>query len=1255
LCLVVHWFVLSGAAAEWQGFTRTPISLDGHAGFVTQPKEAAPGRPWIWRTSFPDYHREVDLALLRRGFHVGYLNVVNLLGCDAALDSMDRFHYRVTKEFGFAERPALYAVSRGGLHAYRYAARRPERIACIYADVPVMSLASWPLGADAAQPLQDALKHYGFADEAALQRFKGNPIDLLEPIAKARLPLRHIISLNDRVVPPEQNTLEAQRRLRALGHDLEIVTIAEGTEKSKGHQFPDTAVEPTVEWIVRHATPIPPTRPRSAPQTGVTPPPAARPSWAFTPDPNLPNVLLLGDSISIGYTLAVRERLAGRANVFRPTLADGTAPENCEGTTAGLVRIDAWLSGRKWEVIHFNWGLHDLKHVQVAGTGLNSANPSDPIQATVAEYSKNLQALVGKLRATGARLVFATTTPVGPAAKNPFRAPDAPRTYNAAALAIMKEHGIRVNDLFAYCAPQLDQLLNRDHVHFNAAGAKALAGEVARVIDEELGQRRARAPAPELNLKLAAPIRIWDEAVPLGNGTMGLLMWGEGSTLRLSLDRGDLWDERPSPQHLAVKDRFTWKAMQEIVAGDRMAEFNQVFDSNYDRNTSPTKLPAGRVEITLAGNAQLEQFELSLAAAEAIARVTGGGEFRAFVDAADIHAPVALVRIPGVPVSEVRMLPAQSVEKLNYPPARPFAAEGLRGFVQEAAEGFAYAVAAGWRRTGEETQFAVTVATNREGQDPRAVAEARLNRALQRGYDAVRPGHAQWWKEFWNRSAVSVPDAAIARHYHLVRYFYGAASRRGAPPIPLQGVWTADAAALPPWKGDYHHNLNTQMTYMAYQAAGHFEEGASFFDLLWNQLPVYRKFARDFYDAPGAALPGVASLAGQALGGWGQYSLSPTNGAWNAHLFYLHWRYTGDDAFLRDSAYPWCREIAVCLQHLLRPRPDGILVLPLSSSPEIFNNSRRAFLTPNSNYDLMCLRMLFLALAEMADALKRSDDSALWRRVSEQLGPWHRNDDGALKLSADTDLTESHRHLSNLMALYPFNLITVAGGEGDRRIIDASLRQWDRLGTGAWAGYSFSWMSALRARVGDAESALRHLEIYTRAFTLRNGFHANGDQTGNGYSRVTNRPFTLEGNFLAVASVHEMLLQSWSPRPGTGEPRMIRVFPATPWRWHDAAFEDLHAEGGHRISARRENNATVWLRLVAGSDGPVRLLDNFGGRTARWNREGVKRIGETLEITLRRGETLEATWPKPVAIPPAPAELKTPAPDPAFAPRARKK
>jgi alpha-L-fucosidase 2 len=117
-----------------------------------------------------------------------------------------------------------------------------------------------------------------------------------------------------------------------------------------------------------------------------------------------------------------------------------------------------------------------------------------------------------------------------------------------------------------------------------------------------------------VNLKLAVPFRTCDEALPLSNGTMGRLIWGEESTLRLSLDPGDLWNERLSLQHLAKKDRFTWKAMQEMVAADRMAEFNQFVDSNYSRNSSPTRLPAVRGEITLPGNAQVEPFVISLAA-----------------------------------------------------------------------------------------------------------------------------------------------------------------------------------------------------------------------------------------------------------------------------------------------------------------------------------------------------------------------------------------------------------------------------------------------------------------------------------------------------------------------------------------------------------------------------------------------------------------------------------------------------------------
>ncbi len=158
----------------------------------------------------------------------------------------------------------------------------------------------------------------------------------------------------------------------------------------------------------------------------------------------------------------------------------------------------------------------------------------------------------------------------------------------------------------------------------------------------------SRLPPAELNLRLAAPIKTWDEAVPLGNGAMGVLLWGETNLLRLSLDRGDLWDERPSKRFTEVRTLFNWRVMQGLVASNRMAEFNDIFDSNYDYHGPPTKLPAGRVEITLDPAQTVEAFELNLATAEGRARFPGG-EARAFVNAASVREPVALVRIAGPP------------------------------------------------------------------------------------------------------------------------------------------------------------------------------------------------------------------------------------------------------------------------------------------------------------------------------------------------------------------------------------------------------------------------------------------------------------------------------------------------------------------------------------------------------------------------------------------------------------------------------
>ena len=168
-------------------------------------------------------------------------------------------------------------------------------------------------------------------------------------------------------------------------------------------------------------------------------------------------------------------------------------------------------------------------------------------------------------------------------------------------------------------------------------------------------------------------------------------------------------------------------------------------------------------------------------------------------------------------------------------------------------------------------------------------------------------------------------------------------------------------------------------------------------------------------------------------------------------------------------------------------------------------------------------------------------------------------------------------------------------------------------------------MACLRARTGDGEAAWKNLDIYLRAFTLRNGFHANGDQLKAGFSSLTYRPFTLEGNFLAAQAVHEMLLQTWSPSARNRGHRVIRLFPAVPAAWADASFDDLRAEGGHRVSARREGGRTTWFRIVAGRAGVIRIRDSFGSGKIQWSKTGAQKVGENFEITLKRGETLEGT------------------------------
>ena len=198
-----------------------------------------------------------------------------------------------------------------------------------------------------------------------------------------------------------------------------------------------------------------------------------------------PNVLIIGDSISIGYTPFVRAALSSRMEIVH-------APGNNAATVTGLKHIDTWLGDKEWDVIHFNWGLHDMKYIDPGTAGTDMAKMvavTEKVQwVPVEQYEANLLKLVQRLKATGAKLVWCMTTPVPDGVGG--RVPGDEIKYNAAALRVMQAEGVAVNDLYAFVGSPEHRLAmggKPKDVHYTEAGSKALAGEVVRAIEAALG------------------------------------------------------------------------------------------------------------------------------------------------------------------------------------------------------------------------------------------------------------------------------------------------------------------------------------------------------------------------------------------------------------------------------------------------------------------------------------------------------------------------------------------------------------------------------------------------------------------------------------------------------------------------------------------------------------------------------------------------------------------------------------------------
>lgn len=693
----------------------------------------------------------------------------------------------------------------------------------------------------------------------------------------------------------------------------------------------------------------------------------------------------------------------------------------------------------------------------------------------------------------------------------------------------------------------------------------------------------------ESDLVFTGLARSWDEAMPLGNATVGALVWQRDSSLRLSLDRTDLWDLRPVDSLSGDNFRFSW--VKEHIRTKDYLPVQKKLDWPYDMNPAPSKIPGAAIEFPLEKIGAPTQVRLYLNNALCEANWADGTQMQTFVHATEpvgwfvfrnLRTPIEPSILTPVynktkPDGSLDPVSGQDLHRLGYQQGETVREGNRITYHQKGYGDFWYDVVVCWKQEGETLYGTWSVTSSLSGEKAAEKAEAALQRGLKQDYQA----HLEYWDKYWAQSSVTLPDSILQKQYQNEMYKFASTTREHSYPISLQAVWTADNGKLPPWKGDYHHDLNTQLSYWPAYTGNHLTEGMGYLNTLWNQRDTYKRYTRQYFGTEGMNIPGVCTLTGEPMGGWIQYSMSQTVAAWLAQHFYLHWKYSADRTFLKERAYPFLKDVAIYLEQVSEVTPEGVRKLEFSSSPEVFDNSLQAWFSDMTNYDLAMMHFLFKAAAELAHELNLTDESSHWAALEAQLPDYDVDEEGCLTFAKGYPYNESHRHFSHAMAIHPMGLIDWSDGEKSQHIIRATLKRLDEVGPDYWTGYSYSWLANMKTRAFDGKGAAQALRTFAECFCLKNTFHANGDQTKSGKSRFTYRPFTLEGNFAFASGIQEMLLQSHT---GT-----IRIFPALPEEWKDVSFEGLRAMGAFLVYAQMEGGEITRVRIYSEKGGMLKI------------------------------------------------------------------